>query len=168
VLLAKTLRSSTLKLALISIGIFGAVVLVLFGYVYWSTASYVQSRLDRAITAEQAILQRIYERAGSGALVAAIARRIADERLDGRLYLFADPSYAPVAGNLATWPSALKDAKGWITFSTQEWKPDDANRPLRAAFETLPGGSHLLWEETSNISTSSRRGSRRPSPWASC
>jgi signal transduction histidine kinase len=144
VLLAETLRSSTLKLALISIGIFGAVVLALFGYVYWSTASYVQSRLDRAITAEQAILQRIYERAGSGALVAAIARRIADERLDGRLYLFVDPSYAPVAGNLATWPPALKDAKGWITFSTQEWKPDDANRPLRAAFETLPDGSHLL------------------------
>jgi signal transduction histidine kinase len=144
VLLAKTLRSSTLKLALISIGIFGALVVALFSYVYWSTASYVQRRLDRAIAAEQVILQRVYDRAGRGALVAAIARRIADERLDGRLYLFADPSYAHVAGNLATWPPAMKDAKGLITFSTREWKPDAANRPLRAAFKTLPDGSHLL------------------------
>jgi hypothetical protein len=36
VLLAKTLRSTTFKLALISIGVFGAIVIALFGYVYWS------------------------------------------------------------------------------------------------------------------------------------
>jgi signal transduction histidine kinase len=145
VLLAETLRSSTLKLALISIGIFGAVVVALFGYVYWSTASYVRSRADRAIAAEQAVLQRAYARGGRGTLVAAITHRIADEPLDGGLYLLADPSYAPVAGNLEAWPPSLKDAKGWNTFSTQEWKPDAAHRPLlRAAFETLPDGSHLL------------------------
>jgi signal transduction histidine kinase len=145
VLLAETLRSSTLKLALISIGIFGAVVVALFGYVYWSTSSYVRSRADRAIAAEQAVLQRAYARGGRGTLVAAITHRIADEPLDGGLYLLADPSYAPVAGNLKAWPPSLKDAKGWNTFSTQEWKPDAAHRPLlRAAFETLPDGSHLL------------------------
>jgi hypothetical protein len=98
VLLAETLRSSTLKLALISIGIFGAVVIALFSYVYWSTAPYVRSRADRGIVAEQAILQGIYVRAGRDALVAAIARRIADERLEGRVYPFADPSFASVAG----------------------------------------------------------------------
>src|SRR5437867_1060763 len=48
VLLAKTLRSTTFRLALISIGIFGAIVIALFSYVYWSTASYMQSRSDRA------------------------------------------------------------------------------------------------------------------------
>jgi signal transduction histidine kinase len=145
VLLAETLRSSTLKLALISIGIFGAVVVALFSYVYWSTASYVRSRADRAIAAEQAVLQRAYDRGGRGALVTAITRRIADERLEGGIYLLADPSYARVAGNLEAWPSSLKDAAGWNTFSTQEWKPDAAHRPLlRAAFETLADGSHLL------------------------
>ena len=57
-LLVKTLRSSTLRLALLSIGIFGAAVAALFSYVYWSTASYVRSRADRAIAAERAVLQR--------------------------------------------------------------------------------------------------------------
>jgi hypothetical protein len=65
VLLAETLRSSTLKLALISIAIFGATVIALFGYVYWSTASYVRSRSDRAIAAEHAILQKAYDSAAN-------------------------------------------------------------------------------------------------------
>ena len=50
-LLAKTLRSSTFGLALLLIGIFGAAVIALLSYVYWSTASYVRSRADHAITA---------------------------------------------------------------------------------------------------------------------
>ncbi len=144
-LLAKTLRSSTLKLALISIGIFGAAVVALFGYVYWSTASYVQSRSDRAVAAEQAVLQKAYDGAGRVGLIAAIAQRIAEGRFEGGVYLLADPSYEPLAGNLKVWPSGLKDSKGWATFSAPEWKPDAADRPLlRAAFETLPDGSHLL------------------------
>src|SRR5437660_1081705 len=60
-LLAKTLRSTTFKLALISIGVFGAVVIALFGYVYWSTTTFVLSRSDSVIEAEQAILRNIYD-----------------------------------------------------------------------------------------------------------
>jgi signal transduction histidine kinase len=48
VLLAKTLRSTTFKLALIFIGIFGAVVLALLAYIYWSSTSYVLAHADRA------------------------------------------------------------------------------------------------------------------------
>ena len=40
-LLAKTVRSSTFRRALIWIAVFGAVVVALFGYVYWSAASLV-------------------------------------------------------------------------------------------------------------------------------
>jgi len=45
-LLTKTLRSSTFRLALICIAIFGAIVFALIGYVYWSTASYVNSQSE--------------------------------------------------------------------------------------------------------------------------
>jgi len=145
VLLAETLRSSTLKLALISIGIFGAAVIALFGYVYWSTASYVRGRSDRVIAAEQAILETAFDGAGRSALIAAIERRLVDQRFNGGLYLLADPSYAPVTGNLKVWPTSLREPAGWGTFSAQEWKPDEAVRPrLRATFTTLPDGYHLL------------------------
>jgi methyl-accepting chemotaxis protein len=141
VLLAKTLRSSTLRLALACIGVFGATVLVLFGYVYWSTASYVLSRSDRAIGAEYAILQKAMDGAGRGGLIAEIEQRIADQRFEGGFYLLADPSFTTVAGNLTTWPSTRNGSDGWVNFSA----PDGADRPLlRARFYTLPDGYHLL------------------------
>jgi signal transduction histidine kinase len=144
-LLAKTLRSSTFKRALIWIAIFGAVVVALLGYVYWSTSSYVLSRSDHAIAAEHAVLQKAYEVAGRSGLIAAIERCIAEDRFEGGLYLLANPSFTPVAGNLKVWPPTLKSTKGWDNFSVRAWKPDAADQPvLRATFETLPDGYHLL------------------------
>jgi signal transduction histidine kinase len=145
VLLAKTLRSSTFKLALIWIGIFGALVFALFGYVYWSTATYVRDRADRAIAAEQMILRNVYDSAGRDGLIAAIKDRVAPERFERGVYLLADPSFAPVAGNLKAWPAALKESNGWYYVSAREWKPDTADGSvLRATFDTLPDGYHLL------------------------
>jgi signal transduction histidine kinase len=145
VLLAKTLRSSTFKLALIWIGIFGAVIFALLGYVYWSTVAYVTSGPDRAIAAEQTSLRKVFDRTGRRGLIAAIEDRIADERFEGSIYLLADPSFTPVAGNLKMWPSALKGSKGWDNFLAREWEPNAADRPaLRATFDTLPDGYHLL------------------------
>jgi hypothetical protein len=56
-------------LALIAIALFGAIVLALFSYVYFSTASYVRSRSDNAIRAEQVSLQKAYDRAGRDGLI---------------------------------------------------------------------------------------------------
>ena len=145
VLLAKTLRSSTLRLALICIGLFGAAVFALFSYVYWSTASYVLGRSDHAIAAEHVILQKAYDSAGRDGLINAIKQHIAEERFEGGVYLLADPSFASIVGNLKAWPAALKGSKGWGNFGARDGKPDAADRPLlRATFETLPDGYHLL------------------------
>jgi hypothetical protein len=76
-------------LALIWIGIFGAVVLALFAYVYWSTASYVLGRADRAIAEDQTILQKVYDSTARDGLIAAIKDRIADEHFAGGIYLLA-------------------------------------------------------------------------------
>jgi hypothetical protein len=108
VLLAKTLRSSTFKLALICIAIFGAMVFALLGYVYWSTTSYVRSRSDHELTTELAILQKAYAIAGRSGLITTIAQRLADQRFEGGAYLLADSSFVPLAGNLADWPPAMK------------------------------------------------------------
>jgi len=145
VLLAKTLRSSTFKLALIWIGIFGALILALFSYVYWSTATFVRDRADRAIAAEEMTLRNVYDSAGRDGLIAAIKDRDAPERFESGVYLLADPSFAPVTGNLKAWPATLKESTGWRDVSAHEWKPDAADSSvLRATFDTLPDGYHLL------------------------
>ncbi len=139
VLLAKTLRSQTFRLALISIAVFGAILLALLGYVYWSTASYLRSRSDHAIASELANLEKSYGSAGRNGLIALIRARIAEHRLEGGVYLLAGPSFVPLAGNLAEWPQTEQIAQGWENFSAKGGGP-----MLRAAFETLPDGSHLL------------------------
>jgi signal transduction histidine kinase len=144
-LLTKTLRSATFKRALIWIGVFGAIVVALFGYVHWSTASYVLSRSDDAIAAEHAALRKAYEVGARSELINAIEQAVADDHFTGGLYLLADPSFTPLAGNLKVWPAALKGPDGWDTFGAREWKRNEADRPsLRAKFETLPDGYHLL------------------------
>ena len=130
---------------MICIGLFGAAVFALFSYVYWSTASYVLSRSDYVIAAEHVILQKAYDSAGRDGLIKAIEQRIAEERFEGGVYLLADPSFASIVGNLKTWPAALKGPTGWGNFGARDGKADAADRPrLRATFETLPDGSHLL------------------------
>lgn len=143
-LLAETLRSSTFKRALIFIAVFGAIVFALFGYVYFSTASYFIKRLDRAIETDRAVLVSAYETSGRDGLIAAIKKFVADKRFEDSVVLLVDPSFAPVVGNLARWPPLLVDAAGWRSFEAEP-HPETADRTsLRAAYATLPDGSHLL------------------------
>src|SRR5262249_60080126 len=94
------------------IGIFGALVLALLGYVYWSTASYVRERADRAIAAEQTILRNVYGSAGRDGLIAAIKDRVAPGRFESGVYLLADPSFVPVAGNVPARGAAFLESRG--------------------------------------------------------
>jgi signal transduction histidine kinase len=142
VLLAETLRSSTFKLALLAIGLFGTVMFALIGYLYWSTVSYVQNGSDPAIAAEQTILEEAFERAGRDGVVATISQHIADRRLEKGVYLLVDASLVPVGGNLTAWPPGLEGVQGWATV-VQKRTPG-ARSVLRAAFATLADGSHLL------------------------
>src|SRR5271163_4111924 len=116
VLLAETLRSSTFKRALIFIAVFGAIVFALLGYVYFSTASYIIKRLDRAIETDRAVLMAAYETSGHDGLIAAITKFVTDKRFEDSVVLLADPSFAPVAGNLWHWPPLLADRAGWRIF----------------------------------------------------
>ena len=144
-LLAKTLSSSTFKLALIAIATFGVIVSAIFSYVYFSTSSYVRSRLDRAIMTEYASLQGAHERSGRDGLVALIEQRIADKSFADNVYMLVDPSLAVLGGNLRVWPSTVTAAGGWTEFRAPEPLSDAANRPLlRAMLETFSSGDRLL------------------------
>jgi signal transduction histidine kinase len=145
VLLAKTLTSSTFKLALIAIGTFGVIVSGIFGYVYLSTSSYVRSRSDRAILSEYLNLEGIYERSGRDGLVAVIQQRIVHKSLADNVYLLVDPSLAPLVGNLKGWPSTATAAGGWTEFRGSAPLGDATYPPLlRAVLETFPSGDRLL------------------------
>jgi len=92
VLLAKTLRSSTLRLALIYVSLFCTAIVALLGSVYWSTVFYLREKSDHAIAAERVLLRTAYDHAGPTALVTLIDRRIDDSHFNDWIYLLVDPS----------------------------------------------------------------------------
>jgi signal transduction histidine kinase len=151
VLLSKTLKSSTLKLASIYMVVFCSAVFALFGYVYWITAVYVSDKLDRSIVAERLLLIETYQSGGLAGLIAAIERRVNDPHFADWAYLLADASAAHVAGNLQHWPAALRGDHGWSSFAQSALPAAAAARPLlrashqiRVSYQTLAGGYRLL------------------------
>jgi signal transduction histidine kinase len=145
VLLAKTLTSSTFRVALIAIGAFGVIVSAIFGYVYLSTSSYVRSRSDRAIMADYLSLQGAYERNGRAGLIVLIQQRMTDKSFADGVYILVDPSLATLRGNIKVWPATVAAARGWTEFRAPEPLPNTTSRPLlRALLETFPSGDRLL------------------------
>jgi len=146
VLLAKTLRSTTFRVALLCILIFGAVVIALFAYVYWATSSFVMSRSDGGIEADTAALAATYRRSGRDGLIEAINKLLGDQQnLGERIYLLADRSLKPLAGNLDSWPANLADTPGWADFAASDADLRARRlRHLRAMLVTLPDGCRLL------------------------
>jgi signal transduction histidine kinase len=143
VLLAKTLKSSTFRLALIAIGTFGLIVSAIFAYVYWSTASYVRSRADRAIVAEQASLRDTYTRSGRDGLIALIGQRVADKSFADHVYLLVGPGSAVLAGNITQWPGGAAE-QGWSEFRAPVPSSASANPLVRGVNEALARGDRLL------------------------
>lgn len=144
-LLSKTLQSSTLKLAFIYVTAFSAAIFAVFGYVYWSITSYIAGRSDRDLIAESATLTKTYVNGGRDGLIALIDRRIADHFFDKWAYLLTDASFAYIAGNLKSWPSALPGDHGWGHFTPIDWHSQAPASPLlRATYQALPHGYKLL------------------------
>ncbi|MFB9266864.1 ATP-binding protein [Bradyrhizobium erythrophlei] len=142
-LLAKTLTSSTFKLALIAIGTFGLIVSAIFAYVFWSTADYVRSRSDRAIMAEQASLREAYVRSGRDGLVELIRQRIADRGFADHVYVLVGPGSAVLAGNLKRWPDGAAE-RGWTEFRASIPTLAAENPLVRGVTETFANGDRLL------------------------
>ena len=144
-LLNKTARSSTLKLALVYIALFSASIFGLLAYVYWSTISFLERNFERPVVAERGVLMHAYRGGGRRALLALIDKRITDQRLAGWYYELADAGFAPIAGNLPGWPTGARPQPGWSGFTRFDPPPDSAYpSPLRATYRTLTDGDHLL------------------------
>jgi signal transduction histidine kinase len=145
VLLHKTLKSSTLKLAIVYVVVFCSAIFGLLGYVYLTTASYLHDRFDSSIGTERGLLIKAFESGGRDALIDLIKRRTGDEFFADWDYLVVDSGSAYVAGNLTGWPQALNGAEGWGNLSSSQSPSAATGRHvLRVAYRNLPDGSRLL------------------------
>ena len=132
------LRSSTFRLALVYAALFGASVLLLLGFIYWSTAGYMTRQTEAAIDAEIGTFAERYRTTGIPGLVALIEERL---QSDSSVYLLADPAFRPLVGNLDGWPLSPSEEDGWLEFQIREGGV--VQLALSRTF-TLRGGFHLL------------------------
>jgi len=142
---SKLLRSSTFRLAFIYMALFSASVLLLLGFIYWSTVSYMGQQTDAIIDAEISGLAERYRLTGLAGLTNLIGERLSRRPVGSSIYLLTDRAFDPLVGNLDRWPAAPETPDGWIDFRLEEVaSTNSAVRRARARAFILRGGFHLL------------------------
>lgn len=144
------LRTSTFRLALVFLVIYGLSSFLILGFIYYTTAVFIDQQANETIIAESTGLQEQYRSNGLAGLIAVVAERSARDRADNAIYLLADPSYGRIVGNLVGWPEQVREADGFIEFAIQSIDrdaPPDADPGesiARAEIFRLVSGHNLL------------------------
>ena len=138
---ARLFRTSTFRLSLLYVGLFGASVLVLLAFIYWTTIRVIDSQTSDTIEAEVRGLAEQYRARGVGRLIAVIEERSGPYGDPDSVYLLADPALQPLAGNLSAWPREAAGAEdGWVEISARRASGEEAHGTIRAHTFVLPGG----------------------------
>jgi hypothetical protein len=150
----KWLRSSSFRLALIYMTLFGGSVLLLLTFIYWSTARYMAQQADATIEAGIAGLAERYRTSGLSGLTNTISERYS-------IYLLADEDFRPLVGNISRWPPGRATQEGWLDFRLEgEGWPAGENHRARARAFQLRGGFHLLVGRDLRLGTRDHAGPR--------
>ena len=154
------LRSSTFRLVLVYAALFGVSVLLLLGFIYWSTAGYMTRQTEAAIEAEIGTFAERYRSAGTGGLLSLIKERL---QTSGSIYLLTDPVFRRIAGNLTGWPRGLREEDGWLEFRVR--LEEGVDQLALARTFTLHGEYHLLVGRDVRALTQTKRLITRTLAW---
>ena len=133
--LAKAVRTTAFRMALVYMVLFGVSVFLLLSFIYWWTAGITTIQTDDTIDAEITGLSEQYRSNGLTGLAVIVRERSRNERQS--LYLLIDPNRKSLAGNLTAWPDVPTQEGGWLDFPYQ--------RPVSGTVMTHEArGRHLL------------------------
>src|ERR1700716_628844 len=136
------LRTTSARLALLSAGLFGGSVSLLFGLIYWAATTALGDRIDQdlAIQRDALIAQAgTNEKEGVAAAVAAVLQRSHGEFR----YLVSDAAETTLAGDLppsSTWHAGYQD----LELASDTSRSEDEPHLLRALGQPLAGGGILI------------------------
>ena len=141
----RLLRTSTFRLSLLYICLFGASVLVLLAFIYWTTGRVIDRQTTDTIEAEIRGLAEQYRARGIRQLVAVIEERSGPYGDPDSVYLLADAGFRPLAGNLSAWPREAGGPEGgWVEIAARRSSSEEAHGTIRARTFVLAGGFRLL------------------------
>jgi signal transduction histidine kinase len=137
----KLLRSSSVRLALGYAALFVASSLLLVGLLWWRTAGYLDREVAAIIRSDTRAIEDDMHYQGQRAAAETINERLGEVSDGSAVYLLADSSLNPIAGNLQTWPPEVKPKPGWYRVPLVR---NDRIRVMQIQEAALPGGLHLL------------------------
>ena len=141
----RLLRSFGFRLAFTYMALFGASVLLLLWFIYWSTAAYMSRQADATIDAEITGLAERYDIDGLAGLIEVINERLSRKPTGSSIYLLTTALNTRIAGNINRWPTVQADPDGWLNFRLDNAGHNKNEIHLaRARSFTLSGGFHLL------------------------
>jgi signal transduction histidine kinase len=141
--LTKLFRTTTFRLSLTYLALFGAAAVVAIFYIYWNTTVLLTRQLHETIDAEIKGLAEQYTDGGLTQLVRTVADR--SQTPGSSLYFVADATGRRVAGNLTSITQELLDSLGPVEFEYS--RPAEGGVETRLAFANvfkLPGGYRLI------------------------
>ncbi|MFT5176742.1 MAG: signal transduction histidine kinase [Gammaproteobacteria bacterium] len=124
--------------------LFGVSVSFLLGFIYLSTAAYMEDQTEATIEAEIRGLAERYRLTSLKGLVQSIDERIERQPFSSTIYLLTNQSFAHVAGNLNGWPQSKPDPEGWVDFKLEQVGHESPVHVARARAFLLAGDFHLL------------------------
>jgi signal transduction histidine kinase len=142
----KSFRSSTARLAIV----YGTVVLLLVialqGTVFLLTRGALEREIHAVVSTELESLAEDFSDGGISGLLGVLRSRTDSWGRTGAVYLLADPSLMPLAGNLAAWPTGVKPISGSDAKIRIEARAGEARarHTVWARVEQLPGSYWLL------------------------
>ena len=141
----RLLRTSTFRLSLLYVCLFGASVLLLLAFIYWTTVRGHRPADQRHHRGEVRGLAEQYRARGIRRLIAVIEERSGPYGDPDSIYLLADPGFRPLAGNLNAWPREASGSDGvWVEVSARRAGSEDAAGTIRARTFVLPQSFRLL------------------------
>jgi signal transduction histidine kinase len=141
--LTKLFRTTTFRLSLTYVALFGAAAVVAIFYIYWNTTVLLTQQLHQTIDAELKGLAEQYKAGGQDQLVRTVAER--SQTPGNSLYLVADAEGKRVAGNLSAVSPELWNSVGPVEFVYSRAAPGGTE--ARLAFANvfrLPGDYRLI------------------------
>jgi signal transduction histidine kinase len=162
----RLLHTTTFRLAALYLVLFAASVLALLGFIYYSTADFIELQTEATIEAEITGLREQYDERGLPGLVETIRARGAAQQSGSSIYLITDGVLQPIAGNLSAWPVGRQIRPGWISFPvTSHTQGDREDSSALAAIRVL-GNLHLLVGRDLHDATAFRSRITRTLAWS--
>ncbi|WP_428374777.1 sensor histidine kinase [Lichenicoccus sp.] len=111
--LGRTVRSASLRLAIVYAALFAISATLFLSFIWWATIGLLERQVEAAINADAQALSERWQEGGLPTLALTIQDRLEQNVDDDAIYLMVDGSGLRVAGNLRAWPRDVTRVDAW-------------------------------------------------------